>query len=217
MRKILPCGAPTSMVAGPRSRARRVAGRPGSRSVKPRGVSAGFLQEPLRLCACPLESASGTSSSCCSCCSSSSGRSACPEIGRQLGKGMREFKDSVSGKYDDDAVRRGGGAAAGRRRQRQRPRRPRASATASPKTSREMARRIVPRRLSHDEEATLVEHLTELRHRLFICIVAIVPAFAIAYAFHAEAHRPPHGPAPRGGDAGRHSGRRRSRSRRRSR
>jgi sec-independent protein translocase protein TatC len=49
-----------------------------------------------------------------------------------------------------------------------------------------MARRIVPRRLSHDEEATLVEHLTELRHRLFICIFAIVPAFAIAYAFHSQ-------------------------------
>ena len=47
-----------------------------------------------------------------------------------------------------------------------------------------MARRIVPRRLSHDEEATLVEHLTELRHRLVICLVAIVPAFALAYAFH---------------------------------
>ena len=49
-----------------------------------------------------------------------------------------------------------------------------------------MARRIVPRRLSHDEEATLVEHLTELRHRLLICILAIVPAFALAYAFHSE-------------------------------
>jgi sec-independent protein translocase protein TatA len=27
-----------------------------------------------------------------------------PEMGRQLGKGMREFKDSVSGKDDDDTV-----------------------------------------------------------------------------------------------------------------
>lgn len=27
-----------------------------------------------------------------------------PEMGRSLGKGMREFKDSVSGKDDDDAV-----------------------------------------------------------------------------------------------------------------
>ena len=47
-----------------------------------------------------------------------------------------------------------------------------------------MARRILPRRLSHDEEATLVEHLTELRHRLVICLVALAPAFALAYAFH---------------------------------
>jgi sec-independent protein translocase protein TatC len=45
-------------------------------------------------------------------------------------------------------------------------------------------RRIVPRRLSHEEEATLVEHLSELRHRLFICIFAILPAFVVAYAFH---------------------------------
>jgi sec-independent protein translocase protein TatC len=49
-----------------------------------------------------------------------------------------------------------------------------------------MARRIVPRRLSHDEEASLVEHLTELRHRLVICLLAIVPAFAVAYVFHDE-------------------------------
>jgi sec-independent protein translocase protein TatA len=27
-----------------------------------------------------------------------------PEMGRQLGKGMREFKDSVSGSRDDDDV-----------------------------------------------------------------------------------------------------------------
>jgi sec-independent protein translocase protein TatC len=49
-----------------------------------------------------------------------------------------------------------------------------------------MARRIWPRRLSHDEEATLVEHLTELRHRLVICLLAIVPAFGLAYAFHEQ-------------------------------
>lgn len=47
-----------------------------------------------------------------------------------------------------------------------------------------MARRIVPRRLRPEEEATLVEHLGELRHRLFICLFAIVPAFALTYAFH---------------------------------
>jgi sec-independent protein translocase protein TatC len=48
-----------------------------------------------------------------------------------------------------------------------------------------VARRIVPRRLGPEEEASLVEHLGELRHRLFICIIAIVPAFALTYAFHA--------------------------------
>ena len=26
-----------------------------------------------------------------------------PEMGRSIGKGMREFKDSVSGKHDDEA------------------------------------------------------------------------------------------------------------------
>src|SRR4029450_6867762 len=47
-----------------------------------------------------------------------------------------------------------------------------------------MLRRWLPRRLEHGEEATLVEHLDELRSRLVVCIVAIVPAFAIAFAFH---------------------------------
>jgi sec-independent protein translocase protein TatC len=44
--------------------------------------------------------------------------------------------------------------------------------------------RMLPRRLGHDVEASLVEHLTELRHRLFICLGSIIPAFALAYAFH---------------------------------
>lgn len=44
--------------------------------------------------------------------------------------------------------------------------------------------RFMPRRLAPDEQATLVEHLTELRHRLIICLVALAPAFAVAYAFH---------------------------------
>jgi sec-independent protein translocase protein TatC len=47
-----------------------------------------------------------------------------------------------------------------------------------------MLRRILPRRLSHEEEATLVEHLSELRHRLFIALLAIIPGFALGYAFH---------------------------------
>lgn len=41
----------------------------------------------------------------------------------------------------------------------------------------------LPRRLDHGEEATLVEHLTELRQRLVISLLAFVPAFAVALVF----------------------------------
>ena len=47
-----------------------------------------------------------------------------------------------------------------------------------------MIRRLAPRRLGTDEEATVVEHLTELRHRLLIAIAAIIPAFLLTFAFH---------------------------------
>jgi sec-independent protein translocase protein TatC len=42
----------------------------------------------------------------------------------------------------------------------------------------------LPRRLRHGEEATLVEHLGELRARIVICLVAITVAFALTYALH---------------------------------
>jgi sec-independent protein translocase protein TatC len=45
-------------------------------------------------------------------------------------------------------------------------------------------RRLAPRRLGTDEEATVVEHLTELRHRLLIAIAAIVPAFLVTFYVH---------------------------------
>ena len=47
-------------------------------------------------------------------------------------------------------------------------------------------RRWLPRRLTHGEEATLVEHLDELRSRLIICLLAIVPAFFVTFAFSDE-------------------------------
>jgi sec-independent protein translocase protein TatC len=47
-------------------------------------------------------------------------------------------------------------------------------------------RRWLPRRLRHGEEATLVEHLDELRSRLILSLLSIVPAFAVAYYFHEE-------------------------------
>lgn len=47
-----------------------------------------------------------------------------------------------------------------------------------------MITKRLPRRLAHGEEATIVEHLGELRTRLVISLLAIVPAFAVAFAFH---------------------------------
>ena len=42
----------------------------------------------------------------------------------------------------------------------------------------------LPRRLHHGEEATLVEHLEELRTRIFVSLGALVVGFAIAFVFH---------------------------------
>src|SRR3954449_7604549 len=42
----------------------------------------------------------------------------------------------------------------------------------------------LPRRLGHGEEATLVEHLEELRQRLFVCIGTLIFGFILAYVVH---------------------------------
>jgi sec-independent protein translocase protein TatC len=44
----------------------------------------------------------------------------------------------------------------------------------------------MPRRLGHGEEATLVEHLEELRQRLFVCLGALLVGFVFAYVIHTE-------------------------------
>ncbi len=59
-----------------------------------------------------------------------------------------------------------------------------------------MMRRWLPRRLTHGEEATLVEHLDELRSRLIISLVVIVPAFLLAFAFHEQIMEWLTGPLP---------------------
>jgi sec-independent protein translocase protein TatC len=57
-------------------------------------------------------------------------------------------------------------------------------------------RRWLPRRLSHGEEATLVEHLDELRSRLIISLLFVVPAFLLAFAFHEDIMEWLTGPLP---------------------
>jgi sec-independent protein translocase protein TatC len=44
----------------------------------------------------------------------------------------------------------------------------------------------LPRRLRHGEEATLDEHLEELRQRLFVIIGAVVVGTIVAYVFHGQ-------------------------------
>ena len=44
----------------------------------------------------------------------------------------------------------------------------------------------LPRRLTPGEEATLVEHLGELRARLVVSLLAVGVAFAVAFAFHEQ-------------------------------
>jgi sec-independent protein translocase protein TatC len=43
---------------------------------------------------------------------------------------------------------------------------------------------LLPRRLRHGEEATLVEHLGELRSRLIVALAALAVGFTVAYVFH---------------------------------
>jgi sec-independent protein translocase protein TatC len=42
----------------------------------------------------------------------------------------------------------------------------------------------LPRRLEHGEEATLVEHLDELRTRIFVCLGALLLGLIVGYLFH---------------------------------
>src|SRR6266550_6529141 len=42
----------------------------------------------------------------------------------------------------------------------------------------------LPRRLDHGEEATLVEHLEELRQRIFVSLGALIVGFIATYAIH---------------------------------
>ena len=61
-----------------------------------------------------------------------------------------------------------------------------------------------PRRLPREEEATLVEHLEELRGRILVALAAVAVATAVAFVFHNRIldwlarPLPPDAPAPGG-------------------
>ena len=85
-----------------------------------------------------------------------------PEMGRSLGRGMREFKDSVTGDAKDKKL-------------------------AIPEELDARARGSLmrlPRRLQHGEGAELVDHLGELRSRLFICVIAVGAGFVAGFVVH---------------------------------
>ena len=122
------------------------------------------------------------------------GPSASRGSGRQLGSGMREFKDSITGKdKDDDEERtRSHGRAApgapsstrrGRARGRHRrgaPRGPARLARRRPE-QRRGARDGRLRPVGHEDRLSLIEHLDELRTRLIFCIAAFIVCFTICY------------------------------------
>ena len=98
-----------------------------------------------------------------------------PEMGRSLGRGMREFKDSITGKDDDDARARSPPV------REETPSPPLSRRDDSAPSSRSMR---LPRRLGHGEEASLVEHLDELRSRLLIALGSL------ACLLHRHLHLP---------------------------
>jgi sec-independent protein translocase protein TatC len=53
-----------------------------------------------------------------------------------------------------------------------------------------------PRRLRHGEEATLVEHLGELRSRIVVSLIALAVGFGVAFGFHKTIIHWLNGPLP---------------------
>lgn len=58
--------------------------------------------------------------------------------------------------------------------------------------------RLLPRRLEHGEEASLVDHLGELRTRLVVCLLALAVTTGVTFAFHERILNWLNAPLPKG-------------------
>ena len=107
-----------------------------------------------------------------------------PGLGRQLGSGLREFKDSITGHSEDDedgARPELTSASAGRDAAPARVRRGRFPA---PRLSGLLGKSLVAkvlRPIGQDDRLSIVDHLDELRSRLIICLVALLVAFGVCF------------------------------------
>src|SRR4029079_12848631 len=103
-----------------------------------------------------------------------------PEMGRSLGRGMREFKDAVTTSEPEPKEISSTPTPVTQASTTEAPAQPQPkSENAKPAA---MAR--LPRRLKHEDSVTLVEHLDEFRSRLIVSILAVIVAFAGAYIFN---------------------------------
>ena len=98
-----------------------------------------------------------------------------PDLGRSMGRGMREFKDSVTGKDKDELPE---GAVD----------KPDPATTTTTTTTRGPSRspsarpaKRMPRMrpIAHEDRLSVIDHLDELRSRLIVCAIAFIAAWAL--------------------------------------
>jgi sec-independent protein translocase protein TatC len=106
-----------------------------------------------------------------------------PSLGRSLGQGMREFKDSITGhsKGDEDEERAElpAGRSAGHRIRPGFSRVVRAARLGHLRGAGSMAKALRP--IGHEDRLSIVDHLDELRSRLIVCGLALAVAFGFCF------------------------------------